>query len=195
MKNKLLIISFIFITSMILLLLFAKKGTEAFEIDNQNYYPTPIIVMVNTYNGKSEIDAGMFYYGDLNLDGVINEDDINFMNSLLKGTLSFTDEQKLLVDFDKDGIATETDLANLKEFVKENNELKYSTYSNNLQYCITKENNSNNCNWLSKNEINLTEELTYYAFVKLKDTNKISNSYKFEYQKITFNPGHSYVMK
>ena len=64
-----------------------------------------------------------------------------------------------------------------------------------MLYCITKDDNSNSCKWLSKNEITLFEETTYYAYVKLKNTNKISKPYKFEYKKIIYNYGNDYILK
>ncbi len=189
MRNKIIIIIFIVLILFTLIFLNMEKNTYAIDNNDSKYYELPIIYSVLFNNDSATITAGMYYYGDLNLDGKIDDIDIKFMNSLLKETLTFSDEQKKLVDFDKNGEITEKDLELLKTYVEQNKDLKYETYGASLLYCINNEDNYNNCNWQNNNIISIEEEREYYAFVKNKNSNSISDSYKFKFEKIMFNYG------
>ena len=189
MKDRIVVIVIAFVIFLVLLPLAFYKGTKAEIVIDDKYYPEPIIDLVMINQDNVTINAGMYYYGDLNLDGKINDSDIKYMHSLLNETLTFKDAQKALVDFDMDGEVTEFDLGLLEEYVEKYRDVEYNTYSKELLYCINKEDNSDSCSWKDYNTLNLGNYGDYYAFVKNETDNIITKSEKLVYKKIELQGG------
>ena len=59
---------------------------------------------------------------------------------------------------------------------------KYNSKNNLLDYCISKNNDSNQCVWVSSNVFEMKEYTNYYAFVKDKKNNIVSNVKEFVFE-------------
>ena len=157
------------------------KSTQA-KTDSyvdEDLYDKPIIAIVATGTDNVTISAGMYRYGDITQDGKLNSMDVDFVELLIGEKLKFTDSQKLLADFNRDGIVDTIDLNMLKDYVLDHGEVKYDMNEDSLQYCAIDNDNSDNCVWYDNKTIEIHDEKLYYAFVKNKDTGKISSDYKF----------------
>ena len=179
MKRKLIIILVVILIVFLGYNLIKYTSSKEDVIDETITYNTPVVALITTSTEKATIKAGMYRYGDIDQNGIINENDIKFMELLLNSKLSFKEEQILLADMDKDGQVTDNDLKLLKEYISQNNQVKYDTYSDSLLYCISEVDDNSNCKWQKSNEFKLTNKTHYYVFAKL---DKISKSYELYYE-------------
>ena len=182
---KKIIISIAIVLTSILLVYIFTKSTQANDKEEivDEYYPQPIISIVKIGNDIATIEAGIYKYGDITQDGVINNFDVEFIGLLIDDKLSFRDEQKLLADMNKDGIVNQQDIILVQKLIKKD-ELTYDTKTNDLIYCLTGEDNSTNCTWQENNNYTNLEEQIYYAFAKNINNDDISTSYAINYSVI-----------
>ena len=55
-----------------------------------------------------------------------------------------------------------------------------------LVYCLNEEVKSSTCEWQTYNTFHLSEEKTFYVFVKSESSGKVSKPEKFTYQQLDF---------
>lgn len=177
--KKIIITITIVLTSILFIYIFT-KSTQANDQEEivDEYYPKPIISIVKVGNNVATIEAGIYKYGDITQDGIINKLDLDFIGLLIDNKLSFRDEQKLLADMNKDGIVNQQDINLLQKLIKDA-DLTYEIKSEELLYCITGEENSSNCTWQEDNTFTDLEEQVYYAYAKNINNDDISNNYAF----------------
>lgn len=178
--NKLLSIVLILIT-LILIIYFIFKTTKS-DVNDIDICDRPVVSLVIIGNDYVTIRAGIYAYGDIVQDGVINDNDVKFLDLLLNSKLSFSDSQKLLADLNHDDVVDSKDLEMLKNLIKNGGEIKYDIQSNLLEYGISTMEDGNDCNWQSNNKIEGIAEGEYYAFVRIKNTDKKSLPYRFKYE-------------
>ena len=154
------------------------------RINDDNLYGLPSIALVTMSDENITIKAGMYHYGDINQDEIINRRDLEFIKLLIDSKQVFTDDQKKLADYDKNGIVNETDIESVRKYLNNREEVKYNAESYRLLYCISKKANYNNCEWQDSNEFILDGGTDYYAFVTLRNNlNVVSNYYKITLMK------------
>lgn len=64
------------------------------------------------------IDTSKFIYGDVNLDGAVNDDDVMAIGNLLAATLEPSDIQRMIGDLNIDGMLTTTDTDIINSYIK-----------------------------------------------------------------------------
>lgn len=143
-----------------------------------NKLDKPMIKEALTSDNNIEIVANLYCYGDINFDNEINELDIELYDFILNNDFFVDDNQLILADLDKDREITSKDKELLKEFLKNNNNFAYA--SSNLEYCISKDNDIDSCNWQKENIVDLVKE-DYYIFTKNSVNNKTSNFYRYNH--------------
>ena len=152
------------------------------NVNSIDLYEKPIVSLVTIDRNGVRIEAGIYAYGDINQDGVIDERDVQFMKSLLEAKLSFTDSQKKLADINHDGDVDQNDLNSLEERLASSKEIKYDTNSKELEYGVSPNDDVANCQWQTTNMFVIEQGREYYAFARIKNGDNISLSYKFNYE-------------
>ena len=178
MKKKVLIFAGIGIACLVLLfVLFGNKGIEGInrnaigETDiTKKSYGYPIISLLGYNSNKLTVEAGYYRFGDVNLDSVVNEADIDDIKLIINSELYYSEGQKLLADVDENGKVDKDDITRFQEYYKKNGPVKYDLHKETLEYCVTKTNNSSTCNWVQSNIFTLTEKTDYYVFARQKNT-------------------------
>lgn len=178
--NKILVVALI-IVLVIVLAYVMFKATKS-NNNNVEIYENPIVSLVIIGDDYVRIRAGIYAYGDIVQDGIIDENDVKFMELLLNSKLSFSDSQKLLADLNHDGATNENDLEELKKLIKNNGEIKYNIKTDSLEYGISTTEDGSDCNWQDSEVIDNITYGEYYAFARIKNTDKISLGYKFTYE-------------
>ena len=178
--NKILVVALIIV--LVIVLAYAIFKSTKSNVNNIDIYENPIVSLVIIGDDYVRIRAGVYAYGDIVQDGIIDENDVKFMELLLNSKLSFSDSQKLLADLNRDGVVNNADLEKLKKLVDDNKELKYDIKTDSLEYGVSSTNDSTGCSWQSSNIINNITYGEYYAFARIKNTDKISLGYKFTYE-------------
>ncbi len=179
--NKILIIIIVLIV-VLLFAYFVFKTTKS-DVNDIDICEKPIVSLVIIGENYVKIRAGIYAYGDIIQDGVIDNSDVKFMELLLNSKLTFSDSQKLLADLNHDDEVNNDDLEVLKELLKDKVELKYDIQTELLEYGVSSTDDSTNCKWQSDSTIKDITYGEYYAFVRLKNTDNVSLGYKFTYEK------------
>lgn len=187
MKKKIIICVIILVLAIaVVLIMLSKaniKGTDKKMIGETDItkksYGYPIISLLTYNNKKIKIEAGYYRYGDVNLDGVVDDQDIEEIDTMINTQLSYTKEQRLLADVDESGKVNSKDISVFKTYFKKNGAVKYDLRKDTLEYCLTTANNSSTCVWKKTNEFEASEIRDYYGFVRQKNTLVISESQKF----------------
>ena len=176
---------------------FSNKKEDSSEVssffrEKVTKYDLPVISSVSYLNHQLTIEGGIFSLGDITMDGVINNDDINFIKELLNGTLEFTESQINISDFNQDGEVNENDIYELQDYIKENStnnkkienqdlldelEVKYDIDLDSMLFCVTNEQTSDNCNWQKSGTYSIAKDKDYYIFMKDEMTDKITSPY------------------
>ncbi len=138
----------------------------------------PMIKEAMTGDSDITIVSNLYCYGDVNFDNEINELDLEIYDYLLTDNFIVDDNQFMLADLDKDNKITSNDKKLLEEYLKENKSYKYD--NTDLEYCISKENNIESCEWQKDNVISLVNE-DYYIFSRNSVNDEISNFYHYNY--------------
>ena len=187
MKKKIIIcviiVVFVIAFALIIFSKTSTKGTDKKIIGETDItkksYGYPVISLLTYNNKKIKIEAGYYRYGDVNLDGVVDDQDIEEIDAMINTQLSYTKEQKLLADVDESGKVNSKDISVFKTYFKKNGAVKYDLRKDTLEYCLTTINNSSTCVWKKTNEFPTPEVRDYYGFVRQKNTSVISESQKF----------------
>ena len=197
MKNikKIVFAILIILILLILLLLFNNKilggknepiqGNEKEAIGitdiSKDSYGYPLISYLEYSNKKIVVHAGIYRYGDVNQDGIIDLDDKDAISTMIEfDNLGFTSGQIKLADLDENGKITNNDLKMLEQYLKKNGTIKYSLNEQILKYCISEKNSSSNCVWKSDKSLTPSKQKDYYVFVKMINNGRISESMLFE---------------
>jgi hypothetical protein len=183
MKTKKLLIPKIIIILLIIFILFITQNKNKSLLDT--YYDNPIVSIILISNNKISVNAGLYRYGDINLDSKINNDDVSTINQIINNKLTISDLQKSLIDLNQDNTINDLDINLLNNYLK-NKDIHYDNKQSSLKYCISLTDSASNCTWQDSNEFTLNEETQYYIFVKYN--NKISESYKYNYEIIEEKP-------
>lgn len=151
---------------------------ETIDIIGKTYNKV-IIKNVTSTENDVDIDAGIYNYGDVSRDGVINEYDLNMMNLMIETGIS-NEYQKALADLNKDDVVNDIDVSILTNYLEFNSELIYNTKSKELLYAISDINSLSSLNWQNTASFKLYDEKNYYVFAKYKED--ISQPYEFNYR-------------
>ncbi len=178
-KNiKIIIIAVITVVCVGIVLFVIKHRKSVFN----DKYDIPVVSYVTISFKDVTITGGIYQYGDVTKNGVIDEDDVNSLEYMVTGE-SFSEEENPLADINKDSKVDNADLDLLKSYVKNKKKTTYDTVSSNLLYCVSLINDSKNCKWQDSNKFDMKDEKPYYVFVKDKKTGKVSASHKFQFVK------------
>lgn len=186
MKNKLIskvifAITFIIIVSGLCFNLFVLKKSYAVSDNYINtLYNKPIVNIKNVNSNTVVFKGGLYRYGDITKDGIINEADLNNLDFYLKKYILFSDNQKELADLNGDNVVDNGDLEIFRNYLDNNEAVQYDISDSKLLYCLNTSNTTSNCNW-KDNKFSVDKEDTYYVFVK-KDNN-ISDVLIYNYKK------------
>lgn len=143
-------------------------------------YNSPLIDSVSTRDNVLLIEAGNYKYGDINQNGIINEEDALALQLIINEKLKHTESQDILADLNKDKKIDSKDLDILIDYIN-NNEIKYD-YDNDLLYCITISEKIDDCKYQEDKYIkDIDYNINpYYISVKNSKTNKVG-TYKYSY--------------
>ena len=190
-KNKLIVVVIciiLLITS--ITFVFMNKNDNEIKSSNKNAigvtditkktYGYPCISLVIYSLNRIEVNAGIYRYGDVTQDGVIDGEDSKAIERMIDYSNAFTADQIKLGDIDENGKITKNDVDMFNKYLKKNKEVKYDINLNKLKYCMTKTNNSSNCEWKDSKEFDIPEKSNYYIFVKNKTNNIVSSSAFFD---------------
>ena len=182
-KNKviILLICSVFAIGILTYLLFnnvnissiSKKIIGEEDITKKSY-GYPVISLLSFNSNKITVEAGYFRFGDVNLDGVVDEKDIEDINLILNSSIFFSQSQRNLADVDESGKIDEADIKLFEKYLKTNGKTEYDLNTNTLEYCVVTDNDSSNCIWQSNKIFELKEKKKYYFFAKQKNTGVIS---------------------
>lgn len=180
-KNLLIIISLVIICGFFSFIFYKNRNLNS---DNKKIigetditkksYGYPIISLLIYNSKKVNVEAGYYRYGDVNLDGSVDEKDIAEINHIINSLIHYSDSQKKLADVDENGKVNNDDIKLFEKYLVKNGPAKYNLNTATLEYCVSTENESNNCNWKNNNIIMLDKKQDYYFFVRQKDSNLIS---------------------
>ena len=184
--KKILYIILILVLSMVLVLQIKNK-LEKVKVNDNDYYADikEIDTIINTnYNvpiiesaineGKLlKIEAGVYRYGDVNKDSIINLYDIKTIEYIIYNGFAYSMDEKELADINKNGIIDTEDLDLLSDYV---NKVEYNSNSN-LAYCILNDNNVNQCDWTINNTFYISDNNKKYLYVK--GNNILSSVYEY----------------
>jgi hypothetical protein len=70
-----------------------------------------------TYIVDDELPEGNYQLGDINGDGVINQDDLDLLSNYILGYEGLSEKQKVLADINKDGILNTADTLKLSQYI------------------------------------------------------------------------------
>ena len=183
MKKKylLIILCLVLIGAGIVVLLFTKTTSISYH-----YVPEkinePIVSLLESYGNMLEVEAGIYYYGDVNFDGIINDSDIQAIDMIIASSISFDETELASADLNHDNKIDSKDKKILQNYLDDVGEYKYNPNESKILYCISKVNESDNCTWIENNSFDLIDETTYYIFVKDSDTNIISKYQQYIYE-------------
>lgn len=149
-------------------------------------YEKVMIKSVSAANDLVIIKAGMYEYGDVNLDGLIDNSDVEILKDMVTSKNIYSKEQTALADVNKDAKLNDKDLSLLSKFIEKNTSVKYDTKNTSLEYCISKSNNSSNCIWQMDKKLNVSKEGKYYLFVRRENKNNISEPFEYEHVIINY---------
>lgn len=162
-----------------IIIIIIMTSTLTYFIESKKVYKEPIVFLTNTDGTVVTVSAGIFRYGDINLDGVIDSKDIDYMELMINSKMTFLEGQKKLADFNMDGVVNSEDLKQLKRHLENNKVVKYNTKSKRLSYCVNTKYDSADCKWQKSNSFELSKDTEYYAFAK--KGKRISMGYNFSY--------------
>ena len=154
--KKILYIILILVLSMVLVLQIKNK-LEKVKVNDNDYYADikEIDTIINTnYNvpiiesaineGKLlKIEAGVYRYGDVNKDSIINLYDIKTIEYIIYNGFAYSMDEKELADINKNGIIDTEDLDLLSDYVNNDWTINNTFYisDNNKKYLYVKGNN------------------------------------------------------
>lgn len=148
----------------------------------KSYYEVPNISLIKISHTNVTVEAGYYRYGDVDKSGTIDKYDIDGLKQYISGGIVFDDVSQALADVNDDKVVNQTDLTILEKYVLSVDTEKYNSKNNLLDYCISKNNDSNQCVWVSSNVFEMKEYTNYYAFVKDKKNNIVSNVKEFVFE-------------
>ena len=148
----------------------------------KSYYEVPNISLIKISHANVTVEAGYYRYGDVDKSGTIDKYDIDGLKQYISGGIVFDDVSQALADVNDDKVVNQTDLTILEKYVLSVDTEKYNSKNNLLDYCISKNNDSNQCVWVSSNVFEMKEYTNYYAFVKDKKNNIVSNVKEFVFE-------------
>lgn len=186
-KLIIIIISAVAVCGIVLFLVLGNKDVSGVsknaigETDiTKKAYGYPVISLISYNSNKIYIDAGYFRFGDVNLDAVVDDQDIEEIDTMISTKLFYTNEQRLLADVDESGAVNRADIDLFKSYFKKNGAVKYDLRKDTLEYCLTKTKDSSTCVWQKANTFTVKEARDYYGFVRQKNTLVISDSQIFK---------------
>ena len=186
-KLIIIIISAVAVCGIVLFLVLGNKDISGVsknaigETDiTKKAYGYPVISLISYNSNKIYIDAGYFRFGDVNLDAVVDDQDIEEIDTMISTKLFYTNEQRLLADVDESGAVNRADIDLFKLYFKKNGAVKYDLRKDTLEYCLTKTKDSSTCVWQKSNTFTVKEARDYYGFVRQKNTLVISDSQIFK---------------
>ena len=148
----------------------------------KSYYEVPNISLIKISHTNVTVEAGYYRYGDVDKSGTIDKYDVEGLKQYISGGIVFDDVSQALADVNDDKVVNQTDLTILEKYVLSVDTEKYNSKNNLLDYCISKNNDSNQCVWVSSNVFEMKEYTNYYAFVKDKKNNIVSNVKEFVFE-------------
>ena len=144
-------------------------------------YETPIIKTVSTSNKTIKVKSGIYAYGDVNQDGIIDFNDLNSIKDMYDKDNVFNDNEILLADLNKDKKINNKDYEILDSFVKKNITKKYEVKNDGFEYCLNTSKDSSKCLWQTDKKLSVSKEGRYYIFVKKANKNVISSYYEYNH--------------
>lgn len=188
MKNNKNIVIIILVISVVLVggyLLLIKKDDLTVnskniigQLDsNKLSYGYPFIKYVYSLDSEINIVGGIYRFGDIDKDGLIGYSDFEILKDMITtGSYKVKEDTKKLADINEDGKINNSDLMLFNNYLKKNKEVEYDINSELLLYCLNDIDDSSNCIWKDSPSFKITSVKNYYAFVKHKNNERISNS-------------------
>ncbi len=195
MKTKYLVYIALILTFSIVIIVQIKNNLQKnYEKTIENYadikdihniintsYNIPLIESVYKEDNSLKINAGLFHYGDINKDGVIDLYDVKTIKYILNNNLIYNEDEKKLSDINKNNVIDSDDLKLLDDYVSENISKKYSI-DNNLEYCMLDIENVNACIWYKNNKFLVNDNNLKYFYVRYN--NSLSSEFIYEYDDV-----------
>ncbi len=158
--------------------LFNPKADLYVESIINNSSDVPSINIVSKIDEYIEVDGGVYNYGDVNRDNIINIYDLNMVEYILTNNFTYTDIERILSDLDQNKIVDENDYNILKKYLDRNDSVKYQN-NKKIYYCmIREEDNINNCLWQNENKFIVLDNNKYHIYIKYNEI--ISDVYQYE---------------
>ena len=171
---------FVFMVKNNYIILSKEKTAIGVTDHTKKSYGYPCISLVSYSLNTISVDAGIYRFGDVTQDGIIDKKDADAIKVMISFNDAFTKDQIKLADIDEDGKITNTDLKLFNIYLEKNPKVKYDTNSKYLTYCLTKTNDSSTCNWQDSSSFKITQQEDYYVFVMNKTNNVVSTSRLFD---------------
>lgn len=189
MKNKkIMILIIMIIIGIIVVVKFASSNITTKTNKNiSRYYDLPLISLVTEDYRKAAVSAGYYRYGDIIIDGIIDQYDVGILKDYLNNNIKLDEKSIILADINGDGKVTKTDLDILTKFYDNSGVLTYDVKNSDLLYCLSKTKTSKKCKWQDNNIFEMKDDGTYYIYVKDKKTDKISSVQKYKYKYVEYN--------